>query len=78
VLAIEVIGAGVALALLAMHISVLGRGLVPMLTAAVLITILLLVTFDLDRPTRGLIKVPATPLESVRASMVLPPAAKGP
>ena len=78
VLAIEVIGAGVALALLAMHISILGRGLVPMLTAAVLITILLLVTFDLDRPTRGLIKVPATPLESVRASMVLPPAAKGP
>jgi hypothetical protein len=78
VLAIEVLGAAVALALLAMHISVLGRGLVPMLTAAVLITILLLVTFDLDRPTRGLIKVPATPLESVRASMVLPPAAKGP
>ncbi len=78
VLAIEVIGAGVALALLAMHISVLGRGLVPMLIAALLITILLLVTFDLDRPTRGLIKVPATPLESVRASMVLPPAAKGP
>jgi hypothetical protein len=39
---------------------------------------LLLVTFDLDRPTRGLIKVPATPLQSVRASMVLPPAAKGP
>ena len=33
-----------------------------------------LVTFDLDRPTRGLIKVPDTPLVSLRASMELPPA----
>jgi hypothetical protein len=49
-----------------------------MLAAAVLVTLLLLVTFDLDRPTRGLITVPSTPLESVRASMALPPAAKGP
>ena len=38
-------------------------------------TMLLLVTFDLDRPTRGLITVPATPLELLRASMALPPAA---
>jgi hypothetical protein len=78
VLAIEVIGAAVALGLLALHISVLGRGLVAMLAAAALVTMLLLVTFDLDRPARGLIKVPATPLEAVRASMVLPPAASGP
>jgi hypothetical protein len=78
VLALEVIGAAVALALLAMHISLLGRGLVPMLAAAVLMTLLLLVTFDLDRPTRGLIKVPSTPLQSARASMALRPAASQP
>jgi hypothetical protein len=78
VLALEVVGAAVALGLLAMHISILGRGLVAMLVAALLVTLLLLVTFDLDRPTRGLIKVPSTPLEEVRASMVLPPAANGP
>jgi hypothetical protein len=78
VLGLEVIGAAVALGLLALHISLLGRGLVPVLAAAALVTMLLLVTFDLDRPTRGLIKVPATPLESLRASMVLPPAANGP
>jgi hypothetical protein len=78
VLALEVIGAAVALGLLALHISLLGRGLVPMLAAAALVTMLLLVTFDLDRPTRGLIKVPATPLLSLRASMALPPAANGP
>jgi hypothetical protein len=36
----------------------LGRGLLPMIFAAALVTMLLLVTFDLDRPTRGLITVP--------------------
>lgn len=78
VLALEVFGAAVAIGLLALHISVLGRGLVPMLVAAALITLLLLVTFDLDRPKRGLITVPSTPLASVRASMVPPPAAEAP
>ena len=75
VLTLEVIGAAIAMGLLALHISVLGRGLVAMLAAAGLVTLLLLVTFDLDRPTRGLIKVPDTPLVAVRASMALPPAA---
>ena len=75
VLAIEVIGAAVAMGLLALHISLLGRGLVPMLAAAALVTLLLLVTFDLDRPARGVIKVPDTVLKGVRAGMVLPPAA---
>jgi len=78
VLAVEVFGAAVALGLLALHISLLGRGLLPMLAAAALVTMLLLVTFDLDRPTRGLIEVPDTPLKALRASMVLPPAAAGP
>jgi hypothetical protein len=78
VLALEVIGAAVALALLALHISILGRGLFAMMAAAALVTLLLLVTFDLDRPTRGVIKVPSTPLVSLRASMALPPAASGP
>ena len=58
VLALEVFGAAIALGLLGMYLSVLGRGLVPMVLAAVLVTLLLLVTFDLDRPTRGLITVP--------------------
>jgi len=78
VLTLEVVGAAVALGLLAMHISILGRGLAPMLVAATLMTLLLLITFDLDRPTRGLIQVPSTPLVDVRASMALPPAASGP
>jgi hypothetical protein len=78
VLGIEVVGAAVALGLLAMHISILGRGLVPVLVAAALVTLLLLVTFDLDRPTRGLITVPSTPLQALRDSMALPPAARAP
>jgi hypothetical protein len=75
VLALEVIGAAIALGLLGLFLSVLGRGLLPIVFAAALVSMLLLVTFDLDRPVRGLITVPATPLESLRASMELPPAA---
>jgi hypothetical protein len=78
VLALEVFGAAVALGLLALHISLHGRGLIAMVGATILVTLLLLVIFDLDRPTRGLIKVPSTPLASVRASMIPPPAAQAP
>src|SRR5262249_26456589 len=75
VLALEVFGAAAALRLLGLHISLLGRGIVPLVLAVALVTLLLLVTFDLDRPTRGLITVPDTPLVATRASMALPPAA---
>ncbi len=75
VLALEVFGAAAALGLLGLHISLLGRGIVPLVAAAGLVTLLLLVTFDLDRPTRGVINVPDTPLVATRASMALPPAA---
>ena len=78
VLALEVLGACVALGLLALYLAILGRGVTTVLLAAGLVTLLLLVTFDLDRPTRGLIRVPDTPLVSVRASMSLPPAATAP
>ena len=78
VLAIEVGGAAIALGLLAFYLAILGRGVITVLLAAGLATLLLLVTFDLDRPTRGLITIPDTPLTSLRASMALPPAATGP
>lgn len=78
VLALEVVGSAVALGLLGLYLSVLGRGWLPMLLAAALVTMLLLITFDLDRPTRGLITVPATPYQSLLASMNQPPAAHPP
>ena len=68
-------GAAIALALLAFYLALLNRSTTPVFLAAALVTLLLLVTFDLDRPTRGLITVPDTPLTSLRASMTLPPAA---
>jgi hypothetical protein len=78
VLLVEVIGAAVATAALALHLAMFGRGVLTVLIASLLVTVLLLVTFDLDRPTRGLIRVPATPLLDVRSSMIGPPAAAPP
>jgi hypothetical protein len=78
VLAVEVVGAAIALGLLAFYLAILSRGVITVVLAAALVTMLLIVTFDLDRPTRGLIRIPDTPLTSVRASMVLPPAAAAP
>jgi hypothetical protein len=78
VLGLEVFGASVALCLFALYLAILGRGVVTVVLAAGLVTLLLLVTFDLDRPTRGLIRIPDAALISVRASMALPPAANGP
>src|SRR6476659_485621 len=75
---LEIVGAAAAVAMLAFYMAVLGRGLLTVLIAAVLVTMLLYVSFDLDRPTRGLITVPNGPLVSLRASMALPPAATGP
>jgi hypothetical protein len=78
VLWLEVIGAAVALGLLSVYLAIMGRGVLTVILAAGLVSMMLLVTFDLDRPTRGLIRVPATPLTDLRASMALPPAAGGP
>ena len=74
VLLLEVVGSAAALGLLALHLTTLGRGVLTVAMAAVLVTLILVVTFDLDRPTRGLIRIPDAPLIDVRASM-LPPAA---
>jgi hypothetical protein len=78
VLGIEVLFAAVAFGLLAFYLALLGRGVLTVFLGAGLICLLLLVTFDLDRPTRGLITIPATPLTSLRAEMELPPAAPAP
>jgi hypothetical protein len=78
VLSLELLGAALALGLLALYLAVLGRGLIPIIAAAGVVSMLVLVTFDLDRPTRGLITVPATPLVAERATMSLPPAAPAP
>ena len=77
VLALEVLGAAFAFFLLALYTAMHGRGATTVVLAGALVTVLLLIIFDLDRPTRGLIRVPDTPLVALRASMTLPPAAQG-
>jgi hypothetical protein len=77
VLVIEVVGAAVALGLLALYLAILARGVVSVVLAAAFVSVLLLITFDLDRPVRGLVRVPDTPLVDLRASMERPPAARG-
>ena len=63
---------------MAIYLAMFSRGVITVMLAAALLTVLLFVTFDLDRPHRGFITVPATPLVALRAGMVLPPAADAP
>jgi hypothetical protein len=77
ILLVELIGAATALGLMGLYLGMLSRGVVTVLLAAGLLTLLLFVTYDLDRPARGFIKIPDAPLLSLRASMELPPASGG-
>jgi hypothetical protein len=78
VLLLEVLGAALALGLLAAYLAIVGRGVLAVTLASVLVAFLLLVTADLDRPTRGMIQVPDTPIRDQLASMQRPPAAAAP
>jgi hypothetical protein len=78
VLVLEIVGSAVALGLLAAYLVLVGRGRVAVVLASVLVALLLIVTTDLDRPTRGLIRVPDKVLKDQLASMMLPPAAPAP
>ena len=78
VLAVELGGAAAALFLLALYLAFVGRGTATVVVAAALVALLLLITFDLDRPVRGMITVPDAPLVAARAEMSLPPAAAAP
>ncbi len=74
----EVFGAAAALALLAFYLALLSRGMGAALVTAAMLTLLLFVSLDLDRPTRGFIQIPTTPLDVLQRSMDGPPAAEAP
>ena len=78
VLVLELLGSALALALLAAYLAIVGRGVLAVLLASALVAFLLLVTADLDRPTRGMIRVPDTALANQLTSMTQPPAAAAP
>jgi hypothetical protein len=75
---LEVLGSAIALGLLAAYLAIAGRGELAVALASVLVGFLLLVTADLDRPTRGMIRVPDAALTGQLASMAGPPAAAAP
>jgi hypothetical protein len=78
VLYLQIAVSALAFGVLGLYLALLGRAVLPPLVGAVLVAVMLLVIFDLDRPHRGFINVPSTPLVNARASMVPPPAAVGP
>lgn len=75
---LQILGSAIALGALALYLAVLGRGLVTPLIAGVFVILILFNSFDLDRPRRGFIHIPADPLIDVRATMDLEPAAAAP
>jgi hypothetical protein len=78
VLVLAVLGSALALGLLGAYLAIAGRGVLAVALASALVAFLLLVTADLDRPTRGMIRVPDTALANQLASMTQPPAATAP
>ena len=74
----ELVGASIALGLLAAYLALVGRGLIGVLIAAAVVASLLFLSADLDRPTRGPIQVSDAPLTEQLESMRLPPAAADP
>ncbi len=78
VLVLEVLGSALALGLLGAYLAIVGRGVLAVSLASVLVAFLLLVTVDLDRPTRGMIRIPDGVLADQLASMTQPPAAAAP
>ena len=75
VLVLELLFSALALGLLAAYLAIVGRGAPAVFLVAGLVAFLLLVTVDLDRPTRGMIEVPDTVLKDQLASMEEPPVA---
>jgi hypothetical protein len=78
VLALQLVGSAVALGALALYLALLGRGLLTSLVATAVVLLILFISFDLDRPHRGLITVPDRPLAEARSAMDPPPAFDGP
>jgi hypothetical protein len=69
VLLLLVAGSAIALGALSLFLTLLGKSVTTSLITAVVLLVILFVTFDLDRPHRGFIEVPDAPLVQVRESM---------
>ncbi|MCU1393700.1 MAG: conserved rane protein of unknown function [Ilumatobacteraceae bacterium] len=75
---LQIGGAAVSLGVLGLYLATLGRRVLTAGLAALLVSMILLVALDLDRPQRGFITVPSRALQSLVTSMQLDPAASAP
>jgi hypothetical protein len=78
VLLLQVFGSAIAVGALALYLALLGRSLTTVVVATSVVILILFISFDLDRPHRGLITVPDSALVAARTAMDEPPAAAGP
>lgn len=72
VMMLLVVGSAIAVGALALYLTLLGKGLATSLITAVVVLIILFVSFDLDRPRRGFIEVPDAVLVQLRDSFDQP------
>jgi hypothetical protein len=78
VLTLQLVGSAIAIGVLSLYLALLGRGVLTSLVATTVVILILFISFDLDRPHRGLITVPDSALVAAREAMNQPPAATGP
>jgi hypothetical protein len=78
VLILQLVGSAVAIGVLSLYLALLGRGVITSFVATTVVLLILFISFDLDRPHRGLITVPDSALVGAREAMDEPPAAAGP
>ncbi len=75
---LQIGGSALALGVLGLYLATLGRRVLTAMLASVLVVLILLVAFDLDRPQRGLITVPSRALVALQQSMQQEPANPAP
>lgn len=75
---LQIGSAALGLGVLGLYLATLGRRVRTATLAAVLVSLILLVAIDLDRPIRGLISISTRPIDAVERSMQQDPAAPAP
>ena len=75
---LQMIISALAFGVLALYLALLGKAVIPAVVGALMVSAVLLVTFDLDRPHRGFITVPDAPLSRPGRRWILPPTAVAP
>ncbi|MEO7399128.1 MAG: hypothetical protein ABIW84_11230, partial [Ilumatobacteraceae bacterium] len=78
VVVLQVGGAALAIGMLGLYLATLGRRVHTALLAAVMVSLIVIVALDLDRPQQGFVHVPTTSLRSVVQDLQLQPASEAP